>query len=72
MRYHMHTVELIRLAGQKARTLGHSYVGSAHLLLALTQQTGSTGQLLRSAGVDPVLTVQTDSFHKNDPSDHVS
>ena len=56
MRYHMHTVELIRLAGQKARTLGHSYVGSAHLLLALTQQTGSTGQLLRSAGVDPVLT----------------
>ena len=56
MRYHMHTVELIRLAGQKARTLGHSYVGSAHLLLALSQQSGSTGQLLRSAGVDPVLT----------------
>ena len=56
MRYHACTLELIRLAGQKARILGHSFVGSAHLLLALTQQAGSTGQLLRSAGVDPVLT----------------
>ncbi len=56
MRYHMQTLELIRLAGQKARSLGHSYVGSAHLLLALVQLPGSPGQLLKSVGVDPVLT----------------
>ena len=56
MRYHTGTMELIRLAGQKARSMGHSYVGSAHLLLALGQQPGSAGQLLRAMGVDPLLT----------------
>ena len=56
MRYHMLTAELIRQSGEKARRYGHSYVGSAHLLLALTRQPGSAGQLLRFAGVDPVLT----------------
>ena len=56
MRYHMRTLELIRLAAGKARSMGHSYVGSAHLLLAMTQQPGASGQLLRSVGVDPVLT----------------
>ena len=56
MRYHVHTVELIRTAGHKARSLGHSYVGSAHLLLAMTQQAGAAGQLLRCAGVDPAVT----------------
>lgn len=56
MRYHLQTQELICLAGQKARSMGHSYVGSAHLLLALALQPGIPGQLLRCAGVDPVLT----------------
>ena len=56
MRYHMQTLELICCAARKARSLGHSYVGSAHLLLAMTQQGGASGQLLRSVGVDPVLT----------------
>ena len=56
MRYHVQTQELLRLAAQKARDLGHSYVGSAHLLLALSVQSGATGQLLRGSGIDPVLT----------------
>ena len=56
MRYHAKTQELLLLAARKARDLGHSYVGSAHLLLALALQPGATGQLLRCSGVDPVLT----------------
>ena len=38
MRYDMQTLELICCAARKARSLGHSYVGSAHLLLALSVQ----------------------------------
>ena len=56
MRYHMLTADLIQRAGQKARGLGHSYVGSAHLLLALLELPGGAGQLLRGLGVDPELT----------------
>lgn len=56
MRYHTMTAEMILQAGQKARNLGHSYVGSIHLLLAMAQEPGSTGQLLRMAGVDPEVT----------------
>ena len=56
MRYHAHTTELICSAARKARMLGHSYVGSVHLLLALVQHPGASGQLLRAVGVDPVLT----------------
>ena len=56
MRYHAHTTELICAAARMARAMGHSYVGSAHLLLALVRQPGTSGQLLRAAGVDPVLT----------------
>ena len=55
MRYETWTVGLIRLAGSKARSMGHSYVGSAHLLLALAEDPGSPGQLLRMAGADPGL-----------------
>ena len=43
MRYHTLTTDLIQQAGQQARYLGHSYVGSAHLLLALIQQPGMAG-----------------------------
>ena len=56
MRYHALTADLIQRAGQKARSLGHSYVGSAHLLIALAELPGGAGQLLRAQGVDPGLT----------------
>ena len=56
MRYHLLTSDMIQIAGQKARHYGHSYVGSAHLLLALTRIPGLTEQLLRSAGMEPELT----------------
>ena len=56
MRYHTLTAELIQQAGQKARDLGHSYVGSVHLLLVIAREPGLTGQLLRLLGVDPDLT----------------
>nr|MBQ8243973.1 ATP-dependent Clp protease ATP-binding subunit [Oscillospiraceae bacterium] len=51
----MLTSDLIRSAGQKARSLGHSYVGSAHFLLALAREPGACGQVLRFLGVDPDL-----------------
>ena len=55
MRYHAQTEELIRSSAQMARSCGHSYVGSAHLLVALAQLPGGTGQLLRTLGVMPEL-----------------
>ena len=56
MRYHMLTAEVVQKAGGKARELGHSYVGSAHLLLALCASSGEAGALLRGLGVDTDLT----------------
>lgn len=56
MRYHLLTRELIRDSGEKARQLGHSYVGSVHLLLAMFDQPGSTGNILRCTGASPELT----------------
>ncbi len=53
MRYHAESLALIRLSGGEARLLGHSYVGSVHLLLALCQMPGGTAQLLRSFGLEP-------------------
>ena len=52
MKYETDAQRLILMAGKKARTLGHSYVGSAHLLLALAAEPGFAGQMLRSAGFD--------------------
>ncbi len=46
---------LLRAAGQ-AKSMGHSCVGSVHLLIALCQNRDMAGQLLRGAGMDPVLT----------------
>ena len=54
--YHGLTAELIRHAGQMARHLGHSYVGTGHLLSALAVAPGWTGPFLRSLGLDPELT----------------
>ena len=56
MRYHMQTEILLRRCAGKARDLGHSYVGSAHLLLAMVSEPGGMGLVLRQLGVDPVLT----------------
>ena len=58
MRYHVLTEDLIHQAGQKARSFGHSYVGSVHILLALCDMPGGAGQLLRGLGVEPELTEQ--------------
>jgi len=56
LRYHTLTADLIQRAAQKARSLGHSYVGSMHLLLAMTREPGGMGTVLRQLGVDPELT----------------
>ena len=56
MRYHTLTAELIQKAGQKAREFGHSWVGCAHLLTAMTELHDGTGQFLRSLGLDPMVT----------------
>ena len=55
MRFGADTQNLILVAGQKARTMGHSYVGSAHILLALAQSGGVSEQLLRGFGFDPAF-----------------
>ncbi len=56
LRYERGAQEIILLAGQTARELGHSYVGTEHLLLALAREPGLTGKLLRGAGLDPEVT----------------
>ena len=56
MRYHLQTETLLRHCAGKARSLGHSYVGSAHLLLAMAAQPDGMGLVLRQLGVDPELT----------------
>lgn len=55
MRYEDSAQALILAAGRTARTMGHSYVGSVHLLLALAREPGEAGQLLRFAGFEPAL-----------------
>ncbi len=55
MRYSEDARSLILAAGRKARALGHSCVGSAHLLLALAEEQTLPGQLLRGAGVEAEL-----------------
>ena len=56
MRFGTDAANLIFSAARQARELGHSYVGSIHLLMALTAEPGSAGMLLRSFGVEPELT----------------
>ena len=52
MRYTGQSRELICLAAESARRLGHSCVGSPHLLIAMAQQRQQTGLLLRGSGLD--------------------
>ena len=56
MRYEPESEELLNVAHRKAKELGHSYVGSAHLLLALVSQNGSAGQILKGFGLDATVT----------------
>ncbi len=55
MRFEPDAAELLLAAARNARGLGHSYVGSAHLLMALAEEPGRLGQLLRASGVEPEL-----------------
>ena len=57
MRYHTMTSELIRASGEKARLLGHSFVGSVHLLLALLELPGEPQLILRGCGLAPELAI---------------
>ncbi len=52
MRYADNAKQVLISAAATAREMGHSYVGSAHLLLALLREPGSPGQLLRGAGAE--------------------
>jgi len=56
MHYDRKALDLILLAGNQARLLGHSYVGSAHILLALTRSSTMAAHLLHAAGADGELT----------------
>jgi len=55
MNFDQSALDLILSAADSARRMGHSYVGSAHLLLALTQSPGMAGHLIRGAGMDETL-----------------
>ena len=56
MRYHMLTTEMLQRSAHLARDMGHSYVGSTHMLLAIAREAGGTGQILRLLGMDAELT----------------
>ncbi len=47
------SIRVIALSLEKSRNLGHSYVGTVHILLALCQDRTMAGELLRSSGGDP-------------------
>jgi len=55
VRYDEQSAYILRMAAGISRRLGHSYVGSAHLLLALSEVSGPAGLLLRCAGAEPGL-----------------
>ena len=56
MRYATQAQSVIRTAGRLAGDMGHSYVGSVHLLLAMAKEPGESARLLRFAGLDTALT----------------
>ena len=51
MRYSQEAADVIVAAAARARGLGHSFVGSVHLLMALCSSADEAGMLLRSASV---------------------
>ena len=52
MRYTAQAERLIVSAAGYARSLGHSYVGSQHILMALAAEPGWSGLILQSAGIN--------------------
>ena len=52
MRYGAQAQRVLLAAAEEARRMGESYVGSAHLLLALCGSGCEAGQLLRGAGLE--------------------
>lgn len=55
MQYADATLNLLLCAADKARIMGHSCVGSVHLLLALSEAPGMAGHILRGAGAESAL-----------------
>ena len=51
MYFTVQTRKLLLEAARQARAMGHSYVGSVHVLLALGKDPGLTGPMLRGAGL---------------------
>ena len=58
MRYHADARAVILEAGDLARQLGHGYVGTVHLLLAVARRGKAPGQLLLGAGFDIAFALQ--------------
>lgn len=55
MRYAPDATDMILSSAEYARSFGHSYVGSEHLLLAMAGSNGWPAQILSSAGMDVAL-----------------
>ena len=55
MRFEPQSTDLLLAAGRCARGMGHSFVGSVHLLLALAEEPGKLGLMMRQGGLDPEL-----------------
>ena len=51
MRYSQDATDVIIAAAAGARELGHGFVGSVHLMLALSREPGEAGRLLRQLGL---------------------
>ena len=58
MRFEADATQLILSAADCARKLGHSYVGSEHILLAMVSEPGWPGQILHGVGMNADLTRQ--------------
>ena len=58
MRYSAEARQLLLSAAEKARIYGHSYVGSAHLLIAMLYRSGPAGNLLRNCFIKPASAEQ--------------
>ena len=50
MYFTVQTRKLLLEAARQARGMGHSYVGSVHVLLALGKDPGLSGSMLRGIG----------------------
>ena len=55
MQFEAEATQLILSAADHARRLGHSYVGSEHILLAMVSEPGWAGQILHGFGLDAAL-----------------